>query len=134
MNESEFMRVRLRADDTHYGSDLIPAATLLGLMADCGALLGIKLDGVSGYLASWKSAEVHRPCYIGDFIEVRATRTRKGTRSRHYAVTVHRFVESDASGATTTGRMLDEPELICEGVYVGVVPAQQMAETQRSEK
>lgn len=123
--ETELLRVRLRSDDTHYRSGLIPAASLTALMADCGALLGLRVDGVSGYLASWRSVQVHKPCHVGDYVEVKAALVRKGNRSREYAVSVHRIVETQSEGPTSTGVFLESPELVCDGVYIGVIPAEQ---------
>ena len=52
------LRVRLGTSDTHYRSQLIPAATVMRLFADCTTEIGIRDNGRPGLLAAYEGAEV----------------------------------------------------------------------------
>ena len=116
------MHVRLGASDTHYPGDLIPASTLLRLMSDCGSALMLKEDGVSGLLAKWNGADFHAPVRVGEFVRIDCDYIRKGNRSRDIRCQVWRTIELiPGHDGPDNRRYLDTPELIAEGVFVGVL-------------
>src|SRR5690348_5498056 len=118
-----FLRVRLGLHDTHYPNGLIPAATLLRLFADCASELGIRTDGVDGYLAAYEKAEFFKPVYAGDYIEIRARPLSKGNRSRRTALEARRCMEAKELGGGLSGGVFhDPPELVAQAVMVGVKP------------
>ena len=86
------LRVRFGLHDTHYPGGLIPAATILRMFADCAAELGIRTDGVDGYLAAYEQAEFLKPVHAGDYVEFSATLASKGNRSRRIAVGAYRYI------------------------------------------
>lgn len=119
------LRVRLGQDNTHYGGGLIPAAHILRLFADCTGEIGIRMDGVDGYLAAYELAEFFKPVYAGDYVEVIASLIHKGNRSRKLQIEARRAIRSkDLGDGLTGGEVLDEPELIAKAVMVAVVPKQ----------
>ncbi len=118
-----FLRVRLGMHDTHYAKGLIPAATVLRLFADCSSELGIRIDGVDGYLAAYEKVEFLKPLYAGDYVEVRARRLSTGNRSRRTQVELHRCMERrELAGGLSGGIFHDPPELVAHGVMIGVRP------------
>lgn len=118
------LRMRLRADDTHYASGVIPAATYMALMADAGAMLGLMRGESAGYLARWEGVDFTAVCHVGDYIEVRCELVKKGNRSRRMRLEVVKLISTDSGepGQTTKGAVLDPPELVARGEYVGVIP------------
>jgi 3-aminobutyryl-CoA ammonia-lyase len=118
-----YLRIRLGLHDTHYPNGLIPAATLLRLFADCASEVGIRMDGVDGYLAAYEKAEFLKPVYAGDYIEIRAKLLSKGNRSRRTQLEAHRTMEAKELGGGLSGGIFhDPPELIARAVMVGVRP------------
>ena len=122
--ESTMLRMRLRADDTHYAGGVIPAATYMALMADAGAMLGLMRGESAGYLARWEAVDFTSVCYVGDYIEIHCRLLDVGNRSRRMEFEVNKLIRTDASspGQTTKGVVLDPPELVAKGVYIGVIP------------
>lgn len=118
-----YLRIRLGLSDTHYPNGLIPAATLLRLFADCASELGIRTDGVDGYLAAYEKAEFFKPVFAGDYVEIRAKGLGQGTRSRRMALEARRYMESKELGGGLSGGVFhDPPELVAQAIMVGVVP------------
>lgn len=122
--ETSVLRMRLRADDTHYASGVIPAATYMALMADAGAMLGLMRGESAGYLARWEGVDFTSVCHVGDYIEVRCELVKKGNRSRRMRVEVLKLINTSSGthGQTTKGVVLDPPEVVAHGEYVGVMP------------
>src|SRR4051794_31992497 len=122
-SERGFLRVRLGLHDTHYEGSLIPAATVLRLFADCSSELGLRMDGVDGYLAAYESADFLKPLYAGDYLEVTAELLSKGNRSRRISLVAARAIRSTRlEGGLSGGEILDPPELVARAVLVAVVP------------
>lgn len=123
---SAFLRMRLRADDTHYAGGTIPGATYLAFMADACAMLMILRGEPAGFLARWESADFSTPCNVGDYIEVRCTLVRVGNRSRRLEAEVVRLVRTSVTaGETSVGEVPDPPDIVARGTYVGVIPRNQ---------
>lgn len=118
-----FLRVRFGLDDTHYADGLIPAAGLLKYFADCCSEIGIRMDGVDGYLAAYESAGFLKPVHAGDWIEIHASLVARGNRSRRIRVEARRCIEAKRLGDGLSGGILhDPPELVAEAVLVIVKP------------
>ena len=66
----------------HYAGDLVDGAYALGLFGDVATEVCIRLDGDEGLFASYADVQFRAPVRAGDVIEVTATVTRMGTRSR----------------------------------------------------
>jgi 3-aminobutyryl-CoA ammonia-lyase len=118
-----YLRIRLGLHDTHYPNGLIPAATLLRLFADCASEVGIRMDGVDGYLAAYEKAEFFKPVYAGDYLEIRAKLLSKGNRSRRTQLEAHRSMTArELGGGLSGGIFHDPPELVAQAIMVGVKP------------
>ncbi len=66
----------------HYAGALVDGAFGLGLFGDVATELCIRSDGDEGLFASYSEVEFRAPVRAGDCVEVTATLTRVGTRSR----------------------------------------------------
>jgi len=71
----------------HYAGNLVDGAYSLGLFGDVATEVCIRLDGDEGLFASYSDVQFRAPVQAGDVLEVTATVTRMGTRSRTIAFT-----------------------------------------------
>ena len=72
--------------DAHYGGNLVNGAYVLDLFGDVGTEASIRMDGDEGLLASYSDVQFRAPVRAGDVIEVTATVTAVGRRSRQLRV------------------------------------------------
>ncbi len=70
----------------HYAGDLVDGAYVLGLFGDVATEVCIRTDGDEGLFASYSDVQFRAPVRAGDVVEVEATVTRVGTRSRELAL------------------------------------------------
>ena len=66
----------------HYAGNLVDGAYVLGLFGDVATEVCIRTDGDEGLFASYSEVQFRAPVQAGDVVEVEATVTRVGTRSR----------------------------------------------------
>ena len=66
----------------HYAGNLVDGAYALGLFGDVATEVCIRVDGDEGLFASYSDVQFRAPIRAGDVLEVRATVSRMGTRSR----------------------------------------------------
>jgi 3-aminobutyryl-CoA ammonia-lyase len=66
----------------HYAGSLVDGAYALGLFGDAATEVCIRADGDEGLFASYSDVQFRAPIRAGDVVEVVATVTRVGTRSR----------------------------------------------------
>jgi len=103
----------------HYAGNLVDGAYSLGLFGDVATEVCIRLDGDEGLFASYSDVQFRAPVRAGDVLEVTATVTRMGRRSRTVdftAVVVCRG--SGGSGAS----VLDPPIVAVTATGTVVVP------------
>lgn len=123
MTTSTTLRLRMGMHDTHYDGGLIPAATILRLFADCSSELGIRNDGVDGYLAAYESAEFLHPVYAGDYIEITAELVSKGNRSRRVSIVATRSIRAEVlADGLGGGQIIDPPEVVGRAILIAVIP------------
>jgi 3-aminobutyryl-CoA ammonia-lyase len=106
----------------HYAGNLVDGAYVLGLFGDIATDICLHHDGDEGLFAGYSTVTFHQPVRAGDVIEVTATLTRVGTRSRLIDFTAHVVTRSFADG-TTRGQILPEPILAVSAAGTVVVPA-----------
>ncbi len=96
----------------HYGGNLVDGAYVLALFGDVATEVCIRTDGDEGLFAGYDDVAFVGPLQGGDVVEVTATVTRVGRRSRGIAfearVTCRGVPEKSASAA----HVLDPP-LVC---------------------
>jgi 3-aminobutyryl-CoA ammonia-lyase len=107
----------------HYAGNLVDGAYSLGLFGDVATEMCIELDGDEGLFASYSDVQFLAPVRAGDLLEITATLTREGTRSRvmDFAVRVVGRGEptDEAPGAA---RLLDPPLVATTATGTVVVP------------
>ena len=104
----------------HYAGDLVDGAYALGLFGDVATEVCIRLDGDEGLFASYSDVQFRAPVRAGDVVEVSATVTRMGSRSRTLDF-VARVVCRGSGGSAA--RVLDPPVVAVTATGTVVVPA-----------
>jgi 3-aminobutyryl-CoA ammonia-lyase len=104
----------------HYAGNLVDGAYALGLFGDVATELCIRLDGDEGLFASYAEVQFAAPVHAGDVVEVTATVTRMGSRSR--TVDFRCVVVCRGTGGSAA-RVLDPPVVAVTATGTVVVPA-----------
>jgi len=108
----------------HYAGQLVDGAYSLGLFGDVATELCIRTDGDEGLFASYADVQFLAPVRAGDVVEVSATLTRVGTRSREMSfvvdVVARGAASADRPGAAT---VLEPPVRATTATGTVVVPA-----------
>ena len=104
----------------HYAGNLVDGAYSLALFGDVATEVCIRLDGDEGLFASYSDVQFRAPVRAGDVVEVTATVTRMGSRSRTIAFTSSVVCRgTGGSGAS----VLQEPIVAVTATGTVVVPA-----------
>jgi 3-aminobutyryl-CoA ammonia-lyase len=104
----------------HYAGNLVDGAYSLGLFGDVATEVCIRLDGDEGLFASYSDVQFRAPVHAGDVVEVTATVTRMGSRSRTVDFTC--TVVCRGSGGSAA-QVLDPPVVAVTATGTVVVPA-----------
>jgi len=104
----------------HYAGNLVDGAYSLGLFGDVATEVCIRLDGDEGLFASYSDVQFRAPVRAGDVLEVTATVTRMGTRSRTIDF---RSVVVCRGGEGSGASVLDEPIVAVTATGTVVVPS-----------
>ena len=104
----------------HYAGNLVDGAYSLGLFGDVATEVCIRLDGDEGLFASYSDVQFKAPVQAGDVLEVTATVTRMGTRSRTVDFTA--VVVCRGAGGSAA-EVLAEPIVAVTATGTVVVPA-----------
>lgn len=120
------LRVRVGAEDVHYGGGLVAGAFCMRLLGDLATEITIRTDDHEGLLRAYESVEFLAPVAAGDYLEARATVARRGETSRTCDFEVWKVIEGSAGA---TARVLDEPVLVLKARGTTIAPreAQQAA-------
>ncbi len=116
------LRVRMGAEDAHYGGQLVAGATMMKLFGDLATEITIRHDGDEGLLAGYESVEFTAPVYAGDYLEARARLVRLGRRSRRCEFEVHKVIAARPEVDEASAELLPEPVLVARAVGTTVVP------------
>ena len=109
----------------HYGGNLVDGAYLLGLFGDAATELCIRSDGDEGLFASYSDVQFLAPVRAGDCVEVTATLTRVGTRSRTVDFRLVVVTRSRPDLGDSAAEVLPEPVVATTATGVVVVPVTQ---------
>jgi 3-aminobutyryl-CoA ammonia-lyase len=104
----------------HYAGNLVDGAYSLGLFGDVATEVCIRLDGDEGLFASYSDVQFKAPVQAGDVLEITATVTRKGIRSRTIDFT-STVVCRGAGGSAAS--VLPEPIVAVTATGTVVVPS-----------
>jgi 3-aminobutyryl-CoA ammonia-lyase len=106
----------------HYAGALVDGAYGLGLFGDVATELCIRSDGDEGLFASYSDVQFLAPVRAGDCIEVTATLTRVGTRSRTIDFRLSVVTRGRADLGASAAEVLPQPLVATTATGVVVVP------------
>lgn len=106
----------------HYGGNLVDGAYVLGLFGDVATEVSIRADGDEGLFASYSDVQFLAPVRAGDVLEVTATLTRKGQRSRLMAFEARVVCRARPDRGESAAEVLDEPIVAVTAIGTIVVP------------
>jgi 3-aminobutyryl-CoA ammonia-lyase len=106
----------------HYGGNLVDGAYVLGLFGDVATELCIRSDGDEGLFAAYSDVQFRAPVLAGDVIEVTATVTRAGRRSREVSFEARVTCRSEPERSASAARVLGEPVVVVTATGTVVAP------------
>jgi 3-aminobutyryl-CoA ammonia-lyase len=107
----------------HYGGHLVDGAYVLGLFGDVATELAIRTDGDEGLLAGYTDVVFRNPVRAGDVIEVTASLTRVGRRSRDVQFRATVVCRAAPDRSPSAAEVLDPPLEVVTATGTVVVPA-----------
>jgi len=107
----------------HYGGNLVDGAYGLALFGDVATDLSIHTDGDESLLAGYSNVEFLAPIQAGDVVEVTATLTRVGTRSRDIDFTARVLCRAAPERGASAADVLSPPLMATRAKATVVVPA-----------
>jgi 3-aminobutyryl-CoA ammonia-lyase len=106
----------------HYGGNLVDGAYALGLFGDVATEVCIAGDGDEGLFASYSDVQFRAPMRAGDVLEVTATVTRVGRRSRTLDFEAKVTCRGDPDRGPSAASPLADPVLAVTATGTVVVP------------
>lgn len=106
----------------HYGGNLVDGAYVLGLFGDVATEASIRADADEGLFASYSDIQFREPVLAGDVLEVTATITRVGRRSRGMTFEARVLCRADPDRGPSAARLLDDPILAVTATGTVVAP------------
>jgi 3-aminobutyryl-CoA ammonia-lyase len=116
------IRLRLGAEDAHYGGNLVAGARQLEIIGDLITELAMRYDGDEGLFRAYESVEFLAPLYAGDWIEAKGRIVSVGTTSRKCEFEVWKIGAALPEISESAAEFLDEAVLTCKAVGTTVVP------------
>ncbi len=95
--------------EAHYAGNLVAGGYVLGLFGDVATEVCIRTDGDEGLLASYAEVQFRAPVRAGDVLEITATVSRVGTRSRDLALEARVLARGEPERGESAARVLDDP-------------------------
>src|SRR5437660_6016188 len=108
---SAMIRVRLSANDAHYGGQLVNGAHMLSLFGDLATELAILCDGDEGLLVGYESIEFLAPLYAGDFVEAVGRITRVGRTSRRMEFECRKVIAARPEISDSAADVVERPTI-----------------------
>jgi len=106
----------------HYAGNLVDGAYALGLFGDVATEVCIRTDGDEGLFASYADVQFRAPVQAGDVVEVSATVTRVGTRSRDLELEARVVARAKTGAAASAAEVLEPPLVAVTARGTVVVP------------
>jgi 3-aminobutyryl-CoA ammonia-lyase len=106
----------------HYAGHLVDGAYVLGLFGDVATEVCIRTDGDEGLFASYSDVQFHAPVRAGDVLEVEATVTRVGRRSRELELVARVTCRGRPEVSESAAAVLDPPVVAVTAHGTVVVP------------
>ena len=117
------IRLRMSAQDAHYGGNLVDGAHMLALFGDVATELLIKLDGDEGLFKAYDMVEFIAPVYAGDYIEAYGEITKIGNTSRKMVFEARKVIMPRPDINDSACDVLAEPIVVFRASGTCVVPA-----------
>jgi 3-aminobutyryl-CoA ammonia-lyase len=106
----------------HYGGDLVDGAYAMGLFGDVATEVCIRTDGDEGLLAGYADVRFTAPVRAGDVVEVTATVTRVGRRSRTLSLRCQVVCRARPDRSPSAAETLEPPLVAVTATATVVVP------------
>ena len=116
------IRVRMGAENAHYGGNLVDGAHMLHLFGDVATELLILQDGDEGLFCAYDNVEFLAPVYAGDFIEAVGEIVKVGNTSRRMVFEARKVITARPDISDSACDVLEEPVLVCRASGTCVVP------------
>ncbi|MFF0718085.1 MULTISPECIES: hotdog domain-containing protein [unclassified Micromonospora] len=107
----------------HYAGNLVDGAYALGLFGDVATEVCIRTDGDEGLFASYSDVQFRAPLRAGDVLEVVATVTRVGSRSRTLDFEARVVCRGRPDRGESAAEVLEVPVVAVSATGTVVVPA-----------
>ena len=115
------IRVRMGAEDAHYGGNLVDGAHMLHLFGDVATELLIMNDGDEGLFKAYDEVEFLAPVYAGDYIEASGEITHIGNTSRKMSFVAKKVIVPRPDINDSACDVLEEPIVVCRASGTCVV-------------
>jgi 3-aminobutyryl-CoA ammonia-lyase len=106
----------------HYGGHLVDGAYVLGLFGDVATEVCIRTDGDEGLFAAYDAVQFRAPVQAGDVLEVTATVTRVGRRSRGLQFEARVVCRAELQRGPSAATVVDPPVVAVTATGTVVVP------------
>ncbi len=126
---SAMIRVRMSANDAHYGGQLVNGAHMLSLFGDVATELAIMCDGDEGLLVSYENVEFLAPLYAGDYIEAYGRITKIGRTSRRMEFEARKVIAAQPDISDSAADVLEQPIIVGRAIGTTVVKAERQRKT-----
>ena len=115
------IRLRMGAEDAHYGGNLVDGAHMLHLFGDVATELLIINDGDEGLFKAYDMVEFMAPVYAGDYIEAYGEITHIGNTSRKMMFEARKVIAPRPDINDSACDVLAEPVVVCRATGTCVV-------------
>lgn len=120
--KKSLIRLRMSAQDAHYGGNLVDGAKMLQLFGDVATELLIINDGDEGLFVAYDNIEFLAPVYAGDFIEATGEIVSQGNSSRKMVFEAKKVIKPRTDISASAADFLEEPIVVCRASGTCVVP------------
>ncbi|HVE64894.1 MAG TPA: hotdog domain-containing protein [Mycobacteriales bacterium] len=107
---------------SHYGGNLVDGAYVLGLFGDVATEVCIRTDGDEGLFAGYADVRFLAPVQAGDVVEVTATVSAVGRRSRTLELVASVTCRAEPTVSASAAQVLAEPLVVVTATGTVVVP------------
>ncbi len=106
----------------HYAGNLVDGAYAMSLFGDVATEVCIRTDGDEGLLAGYSDVKFTAPIRAGDVLEITASVTRVGRRSRTLQLTCSVVCRGRPDRSESAAEVLDPPLVVATATGTVVVP------------
>ena len=124
MSNRVLLRLRVGAEQAHYGGGLVDGAFVLKLFGDVATELLVRHDGDEGLFRAYSSVDFLAPVVAGDYLEIEAEITRVGKSSRDLRFEARKVITPSSGAASSSARLLESPIVVARAAGTCVVPAE----------